>query len=848
MPVGLRNGGDGRAIRHWCFTVTGRAVVVAWYRFRATFGRRWGGYLALVVVVALAGGMAMGALAAARRTQSSFNAFLASTNPEDFGVITAVYNPTLGFTTGNDPQVMAKLAQLPHVARVESYAGLNVNLTAPDGTPLYIESPLGSIDGMFFDQDRVTVTQGRMADPARPDEFVMRAAAAQMLGVHVGDVLPLVVDTMDQQYSPDFDPATAPPYLKLDMKVVGLVVFSDTVVYDDIDAAGEADAVFTPALTAQLTECCSYLSLSGLKLDGTNGDVAAGEAEVDQVLPPALPRLFHDTSILRAKAERAIKPESIALGAFGVIAALAAVVIASQVIGRQLRAGADEQATLRALGAGPVTTMLDRVIGVVGAVMIGSLLAAAVAAAVSPLAPIGPIRPVYPSRGVAFDWTVLGLGVGALIAVLTSVTVLLALRGAPQRVARRRAQTAARASRIARAAAASTLPVSAVAGVGFALEPARGSNTAPVRAAILGTVVATVIVVATLTFGASLNTLVSHPALYGWNWDEALNDGINDMPQQQAAQLLDNDPDISAWSGVYFATLQIDGQPIPVIGSDPNAAVGPPTLSGHGLDASDQIVLGATTLAQLHKHVGDTVEVSSADASPATLKIVGTATLPTIGSGLHPTMGTGALLAYQLIPASTRNIWQDPVEGPNAIFVRFKAGTNLNAAHDTLQKFADALSTSTGGHVAVLSAQRPAEIVNYHSMRITPLYLGSALAAGAMFALALTLVASVRRRRRELALLKTFGFTARQLAAVIAWQSSVAVAIGTAVGIPCGVIVGRALWDVFAGEVHAVAHPSVPALSIVLVAIGALVLANLVAAIPARSAAQTPATLLLRAE
>ena len=164
--------------------------------------------------------------------------------------------------------------------------------------------------------------------------------------------------------------------------------------------------------------------------------------------------------------------------------------------------------------------------------------------------------------------------------------------------------------------------------------------------------------------------------------------------------------------------------------------------------------------------------------------------------------------------------------------MRFPPATNPTAAHNSLQGIADSLNAPSDGHIAVLSAQRPAEIVNYHSMRITPLYLGSALAAGAMFALALTLIASVRRRRQELALLKTFGLTHRQLAAVVAWQSSVAVAIGTAVGVPLGVILGRILWDLFASELHAVAQPTVPTLSIVLVAVGALLLANIVAAIP----------------
>ena len=40
---------------------------VAWYRFRATFGRRWAGYLTVAVLVGLLGGVAMGAVAAGRR-------------------------------------------------------------------------------------------------------------------------------------------------------------------------------------------------------------------------------------------------------------------------------------------------------------------------------------------------------------------------------------------------------------------------------------------------------------------------------------------------------------------------------------------------------------------------------------------------------------------------------------------------------------------------------------------------------------------------------------------------------------------------------------------------------------
>jgi ABC-type lipoprotein release transport system permease subunit len=144
--------------------------------------------------------------------------------------------------------------------------------------------------------------------------------------------------------------------------------------------------------------------------------------------------------------------------------------------------------------------------------------------------------------------------------------------------------------------------------------------------------------------------------------------------------------------------------------------------------------------------------------------------------------------------------------------------------------------------------QRQAEIVNYRSVSNTPLILGGTLAAGALAALALTLIASVRRRRHDLALLKTFGFTRVQLAGVVAWQSTVSVLVGTLLGVPCGIILGRALWNEFARGIHAVPEPSVPTLAIALIAIGAVVMANIVAAIPGIQAAGTPTAALLQAE
>ena len=63
-----------------------RAWRVAWYRFRATFGRRIGGYVAIVLLIGLTGGIALASIAGARRTQSSYPKFLASTDPSDLTV------------------------------------------------------------------------------------------------------------------------------------------------------------------------------------------------------------------------------------------------------------------------------------------------------------------------------------------------------------------------------------------------------------------------------------------------------------------------------------------------------------------------------------------------------------------------------------------------------------------------------------------------------------------------------------------------------------------------------------------------------------------------------------------
>ena len=837
-----------------------QALPVAWYRLRATFGRRWGGYLALMLLIGLAGGVALGAAAAARRTASSFPVFLASTNPSDLTVQTG--SPSYSGL----PSFTRALTHLPQVRRARVAVEPIAYILGRDGAPTrestaagFSAATVGSVNGLYFDQDRVTVISGKMADPRRLDQVVISAQAARLLRLPVGAVVPIGFYTNAQSESPAFGTPRIHPVIQVEATIVGLVEFSSSVVQDDIDRP-QGYLLLTPALTRVLLTDGTSSGITWYGLQFTHGarDAVAVEREINGMLPHLAAAQFHVASVNEAQARSSIEPEWIALAAFAVIAAIAALLIAAQAIARLVRADAGDVRVLRALGASRAMGAADCLLGILGAVITGSLLAVGVAVALSPIAPIGPVRPVFPSRGFAFDWTVLGSGFLALVTCLGVIAVALARRSASQHGARRAAPAGASGSTAGRVAAASGLPAPAVVGVHFAFDAGRGPHAVPSRSAISGAVVALVMVAATLTFGSSLSTLVSHPPLYGWNWDYALSSGqgLAAMPRQQVGNSLRADPDVEAWTTVSFVAADLDGQAVPLLFGSPQAAVAPPILSGHQVDGRDQIVLGPGTLAQLHKRVGDQVTLQDADRLRARLTIVGTATMPAVGlsQGLHSSMGTGALVSSQLLGSTAASC----LGPPGMTFVRLRPGVGAAAGLASVERAAagaDAALAAApmsnpchGDVLSVLPVQRPAQITSYRTMGVTPALLAFGLALGAVAALGLTLVASVRRRRRDLAVLKAMGFTGRQLAATVAWQATVAAIIGIAAGIPLGIALGRWLWTLFARQIYAVPEPVVPAASMILVAGCALVLVNLAAALPGWSAARTPAALALRAE
>jgi hypothetical protein len=851
-----------------------RAWAVARFRFHATLRHRWSGYVAIAVLIGILGGVAMGSIAAARRTQSSFTTFLASTNPSDLTLAVFPGGSSISQGFGYSASLTSALRHLPEVRRVESWVQPQGLPLARNGVPaistLSRLTAVGSLDGLSFDIDRAAVVQGVMADPKRPDQFVTTVAGAQALGWHVGQVVPFGFYAATQIASPGFTSGAVVPTVRVEAKLVGLVQFSTSVVQDQVDRY-PTFALFTPALSRRLVAAgTTYATYYGIQTRTGSQGVPALEAELQRVLPPNDNFQVHVASLAAARTDRAIRPEAIALGVFGLIAALATVAIASQALARQLRTNETDLGVLRALGASPRTELADSLLGAVGAIVVGALIAAGVAVALSPIGPIGPVRVVYPDRGIAFDWTVLGAGVAVTVVVLSGVALALAVRMLPHRRAVG-APTTDRRRIVASAAADAGLPPSTAAGVRFALESGQGASSVPVRSAIAATVLAVIVVVATLTFGSGLATLVNSPALYGWNWSYALfSETGPDVPPQDVS-LLTHDSKVAAFSEAESADPQIDGQSVPAIFEPAGAAVVPPILSGHAPTSKRQVVLGAATMAQVHTHVGGTVVLSF--GSPATapfylpptpLTVVGTATFPAIGfpssEGDHTSMGIGILIPSGAIPKSFAEAMQssDPtLNGPEYVFVRMRDGVSHSAAATDMTRIAragdsafaaDPTGQGEGDTVLVASDLLPAEIVNYRSIGATPTVLAACLAVGAVVGLGLTLAASVRRRRRDLALLKTLGFTGRQVSTTVAVQATVVGLIGLVVGIPLGIVLGRWLWTAFAREIYAVPAPTVPTLSLVLVAVVALVLVNVVAVVPGRTAARTPTALVLRSE
>ena len=467
---------------------------------------------------------------------------------------------------------------------------------------------------------------------------------------------------------------------------------------------------------------------------------------------------------------------------------------------------------------------------VVPVALAGAAVAVVAAVLASPLFPVGVARQAEPDLGLHVDAAVLGLGALAVAVVVSAIGAVVAFAAT-----RRSAIPASRPGRPTAALAGSGFPPAFATGVGFALER-RGERTGvPVRAALAGAVVGVLGVVAVLTYGSSLDRLATTPARYGWTWDYAGTDpSVGSVPCTKVDSGLARDRVVESVAAFCVGNVDVQGHPVnanafvPITGTP----IGPEIVEGRAPRHRREIALGSDALDAVGKRVGDTVRVEGGERTSATFHIVGRAVFPSIGDALP--LSDGATLTAP------------GIRGLNAVndgylVYRLKPDVDREAA-------VRHLTAAFGGRFPPIAPMVPAEVDRLRQVDFLVPVLGGFVALVAVVAIGYTLVVAVRRRRRDLAILKTIGFDRGQVRATVVWQATTLALVGLVVGLPLGIVVGRILWGLVAGGLGVSTSIDVSVWTIVAIIPAAILVTNVVAAFPGRSAARTSPAVILRSE
>ena len=220
----------------------------------------------------------------------------------------------------------------------------------------------------------------------------------------------------------------------------------------------------------------------------------------------------------------------------------------------------------------------------------------------------------------------------------------------------------------------------------------------------------------------------------------------------------------------------------------------------------------------------------STNSAPSRLTVVGTAL---INDTMTSSPGMGAVVApdwtAQVTPGST----------PNAYVLRLRPGADRAAFRSELERVFPGEVTGPVKQDAIRNVER---------IRHLPYLLVGLVAVLAVASLVHALVLSVRRQQRHLAVLKTLGFTRRQVAAAVASHATTLVVPAVLVGIPPGVIAGRWGWRIVATQLGVASGPVLPVGVVAVAGLAAVVVANVVATGPAWRASRLRAAEALRVE
>jgi FtsX-like permease family len=806
-------------------------VVRAWLRI--DLRRRWRSLAVLALLVAIASGTVLAALAGARRGASVQQ----RVNEQTLPATAMILANTPGFDWGPIralPEVeVSSTFVVDYTMSTEGVPGENVGFPYTD-------------DAFTHTIEKPVIFEGRLYDSTRADEAVVTRKFVSHFHKGIGDTVVLILATpqeiAEQQGSGPDGAFTGP---RVTVRIVGVGETSTR--WGGVDQPGGSGGLQpSPGLYTHYRD-----NIVGAPGAGTMNYINAivrlrgGEAAIEQ-LRNDITRVTgrSDIEVTNLVDQQRVQQHHVAfesrcLVAFAAAAFVAALFLVGQAIVRYAAASTEELRTLRALGMTPRQAIAAAAAGPAIVGLAGAALGVAGAVFASRWLPFGTAGLVEPSPGVSVDWVVLGPGlavVALLVAAGAAGAAWLALGAARRGGATRR-------STVATAVARRGLPVPIVVGTRFALEAGRGRTAVPVRPALVGAVMGVVGILAAFTFSHGVSDAASHPERFGQTYQLDAFAGINDedfSPTGRLLTALRNNADVTGVDDARTAVATGPGgdESVSLWAYSPAPKAIPVVItSGRLPESADEVVLGPRTLAAMHTHVGARVELTG-NNGPATYTVVGTGLVPV---GPHNGYADGGWVTQH---------------GYDAIFKGFKfhlvlvtlrpdarthdAGTILAAQ---LAKTDPALKGAEFGPPDPLG-----EVAELREVRVLPMILGLFLALLAIGAVGHALATAVRRRSHDLAVLRALGMTQRQCRWVVVTQATVLAMIGLVFGVPLGLAVGRSVWRAVADYTPIEYVPPIAVWALFLVGPVAVVLANVLAAWPGHRAARLRVAQILRTE
>jgi hypothetical protein len=789
--------------------------------------RRWRSVVALTFLVAVVGALVLATAAGARRTDSALTRFNLATRSDDVQVVGPfAYSPT--------PAELHALRTAPGVSAVaiaRFYALVPVHLPADVGIAAAVDTKLGTV------VDRGRLLAGRRANPAAADEITIGEARARQLHQGVGghlDVLSYSVSQLEQAAQTNVFPPPSADGPRIRLRIVGIYGPGD------LGLAGQV-IVLTPAFDrAYLDRIGNFGVIMPVRTIHGASDVPNVVREAQRIFRAAGGVSLQSAGAGNLGAQNAINVLTLALWIFAGVAALAGIVTVGIVLTRDMSRVRVEQTTLRALGLTRRERVLingPRTLLIAGG---GGLLAAVGAVAASGLFPVGLARRADPDVGVHIDWVVLMLGVVAVAVVVVAIALVAALRGT-RRSALEAATDRGRTSRVADAAARSGMGPSAMNGLRMALDPGRGDNAVPIRSAYLGAVFGVLGITAVLVFTSSLDHLVATPRLYGLTWDfHAVDTGFNsDVRGCNHNDFgLTHTRGVAAVAAVCTDDIQLGGRAVSGWGFTAiRGTIKPEVVAGRAPRTSGEVALGAKTLQASGTRIGDTVK-GRGPAGAVRYKIVGRVVFAALGD--RPVNSQPLADGAAFTGAGLARIFDSNSTSNRYLLGRYAPGADRAATTRRVAAISG-LDKPAGSPV-------PVEVDRLRHIGWFPVTLAALLGSLALLSVGHALVTAVRRRRRELAVLKTLGFSRRQVRATIAWQATTLASVGLVIGIPVGLISGGLIWRLVAEGLGVSTATTIPTVAVIVTIPVALVLVNVTAFLPARAAARTRPAVALRSE